>query len=129
MLLAGGIGITPLKGMAEYASDRSLPIEVRLVYSNSSEEEIAYRGDLEELERRNPHLRVIHTLTGNDVTEGWEGSVGRIGVRHLREAMRGLNQPVFYASGKPGMVVSVLNILADMAVSEADVRAEFFRGY
>jgi len=26
-------------------------------------------------------------------------------------------------------VVAVLNILADMAVSEADVRAEFFRGY
>ncbi len=129
VLIAGGIGITPLKGMAEYASDRSLPIEVRLIYSNSSEEEIAYRGELEELERRNPHLRVIHTLTGNDVTKGWEGSVGRIGMRHLREATWGLDQPVFYASGKPGMVVAALNILADMAVSEADIRAEFFRGY
>src|SRR5437870_12954073 len=80
VLLAAGIGITPLKGIAEYAADMSLPYERRLLYSNSSEEEIAYRGDLEELERRNPHLRVIHTLTGNDVTEGWEGSVGRIGV-------------------------------------------------
>ncbi len=129
VLLAGGIGITPLKGMAEYASDRSLPIEVRLVYSNSSEEEIAYRGDLEELERRNPHLRVIYTLTGDDVTKGWQGSVGRIDTRHLREAARGLDQPVFYVSGKPGMVVSVLNSLADMAVPEEDMRAEFFRGY
>jgi len=129
VLLAGGIGITPLKGMAEYAADMSLPVEVRLVYSNSSEEEIAYRGDLEELERRNPRLRVIHTLTGDGITKGWEGFVGRIGLKHLREATRGLNQPVFYASGKPGMVVAVLNILADMAVSEADVRTEFFRGY
>ncbi|TLY02419.1 MAG: hypothetical protein E6K95_05675 [Thaumarchaeota archaeon] len=127
--MAGGIGVTPLKGMAEYASDRSLPIEVRLVYSNSSEEEIAYRGDLEELERRNQHLRVIHTLTGDDITKGWKGFVGRIGVKHLREATRGLNQPVFYASGKPGMVASVLNILAEMDVPDADIRAEFFRGY
>ena len=129
VLLAGGIGITPLKGMAEYASDKSLPIEVRLVYSNSSEEEIAYRGDLEDLERRNPHLRVIHTLTGNDIKKGWKGSVGRIGTGHLREATRGLYQPVFYASGKPGMVAAVLNILAEMDVPETDMRAEFFRGY
>jgi len=128
VLLAGGIGVTPLKGMAEYASDRSLPIGVRLVYSNSNEEEIVYRGDLEELERRNPRCRVIHTLTGNAIKKGWEGFVGRIGTRHLQEATRGLNQPVFYASGKPGMVAAVLNILADMAVSEEDIRAEFFRG-
>jgi ferredoxin-NADP reductase len=34
VLVASGIGITPLKGMAEYAADRQLPIPVRLVYSN-----------------------------------------------------------------------------------------------
>ncbi|MCI4355182.1 MAG: FAD-dependent oxidoreductase, partial [Thermoplasmata archaeon] len=56
VLVAGGIGITPLKGMAEYAADRQLPIDVRLVYSNRSEEEIAYRGDLDALTRQNPRF-------------------------------------------------------------------------
>ena len=39
VLVAGGIGITPLKGMAEYTADRKLPIPVRLVYSSRSVEE------------------------------------------------------------------------------------------
>src|SRR2546423_6937944 len=74
-MLAGGIGITPLKGMAEYANDKMLPIQVRLLYSNRSEGEIAFRAELEELERRNPNFRVLHTLTGDSVSKGWKGAV------------------------------------------------------
>src|SRR5713226_3007729 len=130
VLVAGGIGITPLKGMAEFASDKALPIEVRLLYSNPNEEEIAYREELEELEKKNSHFRIIHTLTDrSSVREGWKGFVGRIGVRQLREATRALDNPVFYLSGKASMVAAMLNLLSRMAVPEGDVRAEFFRGY
>src|SRR5260370_33672148 len=70
VLLAGGIGITPLTRMAEYASDRKLPIQVRLVYSNRSEGEIAFRPELEEPERRKPKSRCLHTLTGHGAYHG-----------------------------------------------------------
>jgi ferredoxin-NADP reductase len=129
VLLAGGIGITPLKGMAEYASDKALPIPVRLVYSNRSEGEVAYRAELEELERRNPRFRVLHTLTGSAVGKGWGGHVGRIGARQLQEATQGLDRPIFYICGKPGMVMAMLNLLSSSAVLEDDVRVEAFRGY
>jgi ferredoxin-NADP reductase len=129
VLLAGGIGITPLKGMAEYASDKKLPIQVRLVYSNRSEGEIAFRPELEELERRNPNFRVLHTLTGNGVSKGWKGSVGRIDERKLQEAMRGLERPVYYICGTPGMVSAMLGLLSERGVTQADVMVEVFRGY
>jgi glycine betaine catabolism B len=129
VLLAGGIGITPLKGMAEYASDRALPIPVRLVYSNRTEEEIAYRAELEELERRNPRFRIIHTLTGDDVPRGWPGSVDRIGAGHIREATEGLERPVFYICGKPSMVGAMLSLLSRSGVPEEDTMVEVFRGY
>jgi len=129
VFIAGGIGITPLKGMAEYASDVALPIEVRLLYSNSRKEEIPFRNELDELERGNPRFRVLHTLTGNDVAPGWDGLVGRIGERHLLEAARGLKPPVYYVSGKPEMVATAVNVLADLLVPEADIRVELFRGY
>ena len=77
--MAGGIGITPLKGMAEYAADRTLPIPVHLVYSNRTVEEIAYREELDVLERRNPNFQVLYTLT-RVVPGSWEGRTGRIGV-------------------------------------------------
>jgi ferredoxin-NADP reductase len=76
VLVTGGIGITPLKGMAEYAADKALPIEVRLLYSNPNEEEIAYREELEELEKKNPHFSVFHTLTGSGVEAGRVSSDG-----------------------------------------------------
>ena len=128
VLLAGGIGITPLKGMAEYASDRALPIPVRMVYSNRTEEEIAYRAELEELERRNPRFRVLHTLTG-EVAKGWDGSVGRMGARQLQDATRGLDRPVYYVCGKMSMVAEMFRLLSESGVPESDVLAEVFRGY
>ncbi len=128
VLLAGGIGITPLKGMAEYAADKKLPIPVRLVYSNRTEEEIAYRSELEELERRNPRFRVLHTLTGK-APKGWGGSVGRIGARQLQDATRGLDGPVFYICGKTSMVAEMFRLLSESGVPESDVLVEVFRGY
>ncbi|HEX9341049.1 MAG TPA: oxidoreductase [Thermoplasmata archaeon] len=128
VLLAGGIGVTPLKGMAEYAADKALPVDVRLVYSNRSQEEIVYRSELDALERQNPRFRVLHTLT-RTVGDGWRGSSGRIGRELLREATRGLADPIYYVSGTPSMVVGTLRLLASLGVQEADVEVEAFRGY
>jgi ferredoxin-NADP reductase len=128
VLIAGGIGITPLKGMAEYAADKELPIPVRLVYSNRAEEEIAYRAELEELARRNPRFSVLHTLTGN-APKGWEGSTGRIGARLLGDAVLGLDKPVYYVCGKTSMVEEMLRLLSGSGVPESDVLVEVFRGY
>jgi ferredoxin-NADP reductase len=129
VLLAGGIGITPLKGMAEYASDKKLPIPVRLVYSNRTEEEIAFRPELEELERRNPNFSVLHTLTGSRIAKGWKGSVGRIDARKLQDAKRGLERPIYYICGTPSMVSGMIGLLSDGGVPGADAMVEVFRGY
>src|SRR5881398_2008205 len=93
VLLAGGIGITPFKGMAEYAADKALSIPIRLVYSNRSEDEIVYRDELEALERQNPRFRVLYTLTRND-GKGWQGRTGRIDQELLSEAARDLSDPI-----------------------------------
>jgi ferredoxin-NADP reductase len=127
ILVAGGIGVTPLKGMAEYATDRALPIPIRLVYSNPSEDEIVYRDELEALERRNAHFRVLHTLTGTD--RGWQGAAGRIHRNLLQEAARDLEDPIYYVSGTPGMVVGTLRLLREEGIPEGDIEVEAFRGY
>jgi glycine betaine catabolism B len=128
VLVAGGIGITPLKGMAEYASDKHLPIPIRLVYSNRTREETPFRGELEELERRNPRFHILHTITG-EAPQGWGGGRGRIGDRHLREAVEGLERPVYYICGKPSMVGEIVRLLSGSGVPDDDMMVEVFRGY
>jgi ferredoxin-NADP reductase len=131
VLVAGGIGITPLKGMAEYAADRKLPIPVRLIYSSRTVEEIVYREELEALERSNPKFQVLHTLTRPG--SSWTGRTGRIEGDHgadlLAEAAEGLDLPVYYLCGAPGFVEASFGSLVSSGVPEADIRFEVFRGY
>ncbi len=128
VLLAGGIGITPLKGMAEYAADKALPIPIRLVYSNRSEDEIVYRHELEALQTQNARFRVFNTLT-RTTDSGWRGTTGRIDGELLQEASRDLPDPIYYVSGTPSMVVGTLRLLTGLGVLEADIEVEAFRGY
>src|ERR1700756_908433 len=77
VLVAGGIGITPLKGMAEYAADRRLSIPIRLVFSNRTVDEIVYRQELTTLQRDNPQFRILWTLTRPEPGT-WTGRSGRV---------------------------------------------------
>jgi len=129
VLVAGGIGITPLKGMAEYAADRRLPIEVRLVYSNRDAEEIAYREELDRLARDNPRFKVYYTLTRPGDGSSWTGRRGRIDADLLAEATRGLSRPIFYTCGTPGLVQETLRIASGLGVPRDQIRYEVFRGY
>src|SRR5438445_5149275 len=122
VLLAGGVGITPLKGMAEYAADKALPIPVRLVYSNRSEDEIVYRSELEALETLNPHFRILNTLT-RTTDRGWKGATGRLDSKLGQEAARGPADHVYYVSGAPSMVVGVLRLLRGLGCSRFEHRS------
>jgi glycine betaine catabolism B len=130
LLVAGGIGITPLKGMAEYAADRKLSIPVHLVYSNRVVEEIVYREELEVLERSNPNFKVLFTLT-RPVPGSWKGRSGRIGVGVdlVTDAAAGLDRPVYYLCGAPGFIEACFQSLVSSGVAKGDIRFEVFRGY
>ena len=99
MLIAGGIVFTPLKGMAEYTTDKRLEAPVHLLYSNRTEDEIAFATELKELELINPKFKVLLTLTGENVSDDWAGLRGRISRDLIRKATEGLNRPVYYLCG------------------------------
>jgi len=128
VLIAGGIGITPLKGMAEFATDRRLEIPVRLLYSNRTAEEIPFRAELEELTKKNPRFRILHTLTGG-VPDDWKGASGRISSPMVEECVSGLTDPLYYLCGTPQFVQDQLTLLSQRGVSQADMDWELFRGY
>jgi glycine betaine catabolism B len=128
MMIAGGIGITPLKGMAEYAADRELPISIRLLYSSRTEEEIAFRTELEGLAKRNPRFIMRVTLT-RPANPGWEGETGRISTHQVQELASPLERPMYYVCGTPQFVQDQLDQLVRMGVPETDLDWEPFRGY
>lgn len=129
VFVAGGIGITPLKGMARYLADTASSRRSVLLYSNSSQDEIAYRDELAEVEKANPRFRVIHTLTREPPTSGWRGRRGRIDRALLKEAVADLTDPTYYLCGRGDLVGSLHGLLVGSGVPTDRVTFEVFRGY
>jgi ferredoxin-NADP reductase len=68
VFIAGGIGITVFRSMLLYIAEEKLPHRVTLVYSNRDRASAAFLDELEELERANPNLRLVLTMTQDP---GW----------------------------------------------------------
>jgi predicted ferric reductase len=75
VLIAGGVGITPMVSMIRTLADRGDKRPVILLYSSKDWESITFREELEALEAR-LNLTVIHVL--RDPPPGWTGEQGYI---------------------------------------------------
>lgn len=129
ILIAGGVGITPFKGMLEYATDARLPITLDLLYSSRVPEEIAYKNELDSLAQENPCIRIHYTLTRSTHTHGWNGRVGRIDTAWLGQVMADKPEALFYGCGTPQMLADVAQMLESLGVAPERILSESFKGY
>jgi ferredoxin-NADP reductase len=127
VFVAGGIGITVFRSMLRYIAEEGLSYRVTLVYSNRDRASTAFLDELQELERENPNLRLVLTMTQD---EGWEGETRRIDSEFLTDLLGAdLNEHMFLVAGPPAMVEGVQKALADAGVDDENVVAERYSGY
>ena len=131
VFLAGGIGITPFRGMLRYAADTGSSASKRLLYSARVPEEFIFRAELDELSRTHPEFRVQYTVTRpTESALSWSGRVGRISEAWIREVSEPLDRPKFYVAGLPEMVEQMVSVLGGrLRVPEDDIDYEVFRGF
>ncbi len=126
--LSGGIGITPIRSICRFATDKKLSIDIVLLYGNKSDEDIVFKNDFTEIQKLNKNLRVIYTL--DTAPERWEGKTGHITDEMIREEIKDLNDRVFYICGPPKMVEMLRGILKDkLSVAADKIKIENFSGY
>lgn len=129
ILIAGGIGITPLKSMIEYANDVKLATSMTLLYSNRTVDEITFKDELDALANSNPHLKIMHTLTRHQPHHTWNGRIGRIDQELLRQVARDKPDAFYYICGTPNMITDTVQMLTNMEVSSERIQLETFKGY
>lgn len=131
IMLAGGVGVTPFRGMIRYAADSELPNPIVLLYSSRVPEEIVFRGELEDLAKAWGGLQVVHTITRPEESRtAWGGRTGRIDATLVREALDGLKNPVLYVCGTPRFVEAMVQLLRfEVGFPGGSIRVERFRGY
>ena len=64
--LAGGSGITPFVSLARAICDGIEDFELTLLYGSRTEEDILFRGELDELARVCPKFKVVHVLSDEE---------------------------------------------------------------
>lgn len=130
VFLAGGIGITPFRSMIRYCADKKLNTPIRLIYSNSIPEEIAFRKEFEEIASKNSWFGLSMTITKpEESSETWDGLTGRIDEEMVKKLTSELTDPTFWLCGPPPMVDAISKVLGSLGVGSDRVRSEKFTGY
>jgi ferredoxin-NADP reductase/DMSO/TMAO reductase YedYZ heme-binding membrane subunit len=125
VLIAGGVGITPLMSKIRFLTDISWPGDIYLVFSVKTERDIIFRDELEVLKRRHPNLHVIVTLTRDDGT-GWSGERGRISSALLARAIPNIAARPVHICGPTEMTDPTRQMLRDLGVPEESIQVESF---
>src|SRR6266540_4572714 len=127
VFIAGGIGITVFRCMLRYIAEEGLPHRVTLVYSNRDRESAAFLDELQELERANPNVRLVLTMTDDS---GWDGESRRIDGDLLRDHLGDeLGSSRYLVAGPPAMVEAVGEKLQQAGIPEEQVQLARFSGY
>jgi predicted ferric reductase len=118
-LIAGGIGITPLRAMLDALP--GAPGDVTLLYRAASEGDIAFRGELSALAaKRGVDVRLlVGPEIGDDRTD-------RLGLPALRHHIPDVAQRDVYVCGPPAMVDVVRRRLTRLGVPPSQVHFERF---
>jgi ferredoxin-NADP reductase len=130
VFVAGGIGITPFRSMIQTATERKLPHQLTLIYSNRSPEGAPFLDELGIWERENPNFRLVATMTALESSStSWHGRRGYVDGRMIREVLENPERFLFYVAGPERMVAGVAQVLIEVGVSQDMVRTEEFPGY
>ena len=125
VLIAGGVGITPLMAITRYLTDRNWKGEIYFAYAAKRPDDIIFRKELDDLKARFPNLHVHITLSRAEETD-WTGHKGRVSAEFLTKCIPELPTRPVYVCGPNAMMSMTVQVLKDLGVPEGQIKLEEF---
>lgn len=124
VMVAGGVGITPMLSMLRYMVDVDVGRKVTLIWSNKTEADILCGQELEEIEGNLSNLTIHHILSEQ---KHYKGRTGRLNVDMLKELLEGCSRKAaIFVCGPPPMMDAVCRDLKRIGFSASHVHTERF---
>lgn len=126
VMIAGGVGITPMMSMLRTLAHRRDQRPHRLLVVASTIDELLFRAEIRQLQRR-LDLTVVELL--RRPPPNWDGATGVIDDTLLATLLPGKfrrNQLDYYLCGPPAMVTDVLTVLDGLDVPQPRIHTEQF---
>ncbi|OBS09145.1 ferredoxin--NADP reductase [Acidihalobacter prosperus] len=119
VLLAGGIGVTPLLSILRHVYATAPDVSATLIYSVSDPQDILFREELDAMSAARENIRCFYTVT-QPLNRDWSGFEGRINRVLLDEA--GVDcDALYYFCGPPGFVDDMARDLSHGGLSPAQL--------
>ena len=120
LLIAGGIGITPLRSLGERL--RASGKDCLLLYANRAQKDIVFRRELRELSALGG-FTVHHVLSAEPA---WEGENGYIDAERIKRLAPDFAERDAFLCGPPPMMEAVTAALTGLGVSKTRIHTEVF---
>jgi len=128
ILIAGGIGITPMLSMLRYMADINDPRRILLIWSNKTEASLVLPEDFKKLQQCLPHMKLIQVLTRGDNKDESKVITGRLDQTRLDRLLEEYSrQSEVFVCGPPPMMAAVSRMLKTAGFSRAKIHAEKFQ--
>jgi len=125
VLVAAGVGITPMVSITRYLTERSWPGDIFFIYTCRTPADFIFGDEVASLQHRNPKLHVAVTMTKAEGTN-WKGPRGRITKELLTETVPDLASRRIHICGPPPMMEAIKAILTELGVPPDQVKSELF---
>ncbi len=112
VLIAGGIGITPMISILRDRDGKSECQKAIFFYSARRKEGLAFFDELNALDSRNENIRVIFTLTREE-PPGWEHETGHVDGNMLKKHLADPDKKRYFVCGPARMVDAFRTILLE----------------
>ena len=122
VLIAGGIGITPIMSILRYVDSAEPDVRAVLVYSASRPSELLFYDQLTRIAGENKNISCIFTVT-QPTNEPWEGHIRRIDAGLLKKAQIDLDA-LFFVCSPPSMGQEMVDLLDGLGVPASQIKYE-----
>jgi ferredoxin-NADP reductase len=125
VLIAGGIGITPMMSVTRSLTDRGWMGDIYLVFSVRLRKDVVFEQELDYLRARHPNLKVLVTLT-NDPDTAWTGARGQIDRDKLAAFIPQFTTGPVMLCGPDPMMTAMRTLLVGMGIPDGEIHQEAF---
>jgi len=126
--LIGGIGITPVISIIEHIVETKLDTDCFLLYSNRTEEEIAFKKELDCWKAANKNIKIFYTVTECQPKDK-TCLFGFIDKELIKKVACDLAERTVFIFGPPGMVDNMCNLSLQLECKKENIKTEKFAGY
>lgn len=129
VLIAGGVGVTPMMSVMRYLTDRSWSGEIFFLFGCKSENDIIFREEIDYLQKRHANLHATIFLDKkSDDPNSAAYLTGYITKEVLTERIPAITARRVHICGPPPMMAAVKQTLRELGVPEENIKTEIFAG-